>query len=144
MQLLIKIKDIRTCEVREMSISNGPDSDEFNRYIWSDGNYSCACNRHLFFERAIGNEPDDDDVKCGSMWYQISVNIGDEEVFTDYDDWSLEEAIEGIEKFGMQQKMTLAEFLSTPNTYPLTEGRPCVGPTCRCLPPWIILTDVKQ
>lgn len=27
----------------------------------SDGNYGCDCNRHLFFERALGNDPN-----CGS------------------------------------------------------------------------------
>lgn len=27
-------------------------------YIWAEGNYSCDCNRRLFFERAAGNDPD--------------------------------------------------------------------------------------
>lgn len=29
-------------------------------FIWSDGNYACDCNRHLFFERAGGVDPYDD------------------------------------------------------------------------------------
>ena len=29
--------------------------DEGYDFLWSEGNYSCDCNRHLFFERASGN-----------------------------------------------------------------------------------------
>jgi hypothetical protein len=43
-----------------------------------------------------------------------------------------------------QEYMTLEEFLATPNTYPITEGGLCVGPTARCLPPWVTLTDVDN
>jgi hypothetical protein len=28
---------------------------------WADGNFSCNCNRHLFFWRAKGIEPEDDE-----------------------------------------------------------------------------------
>lgn len=31
--------------------------DEFNDFIWTEGNYACDCNRALFFARANG-EPD--------------------------------------------------------------------------------------
>jgi len=27
---------------------------ETTRFLWEDGNYSCNCNRFLFFERALG------------------------------------------------------------------------------------------
>lgn len=27
-------------------------------YMWREGNYRCDCNRHLFFERAQGRDPD--------------------------------------------------------------------------------------
>lgn len=27
------------------------------RFMWTDGNYGCDCNRHLWFERAAGRDP---------------------------------------------------------------------------------------
>ncbi len=38
-------------------------------YLWLEGNYSCDCNRHLFFQRAAGE--DDGEVHCGSTAYTI-------------------------------------------------------------------------
>lgn len=29
-------------------------------FLWEEGNYSCDCNRHLFWERAHGREPPDE------------------------------------------------------------------------------------
>lgn len=39
-------------------------------YMWEDGNYACDCNRHLFFHRAIGEEPEED-VPCGGSLYVV-------------------------------------------------------------------------
>lgn len=38
-------------------------------YQWSDGNYSCDCNRGLFFARARGLP--DPDVACGEEIYLV-------------------------------------------------------------------------
>jgi hypothetical protein len=38
-------------------------------FIWSDGNFSCNCNRDLFFWRAKGIEPEDDE-ECGCLDYE--------------------------------------------------------------------------
>lgn len=35
-------------------------------YMFQDGNYSCDCNRHLFWHRANGDEPEDD-APCGDV-----------------------------------------------------------------------------
>ena len=49
------------------------DGEEFPRdYIWRDGNYSCDCNRSLFFNRAAGVEPEDSD-DCGHEKYSVNV-----------------------------------------------------------------------
>jgi hypothetical protein len=32
-------------------------------FNWTDGNYSCDCNRSMFFAQAAGEDPDDDG--CG-------------------------------------------------------------------------------
>jgi hypothetical protein len=65
-------------------------------YIWSEGNYACDCNRHLFFERAAGHEPyDDEDYegKCGDEAYVI--RIDDEngnELYRD-ESWQCEDGV---------------------------------------------------
>lgn len=43
-------------------IGGGPE------FCWTEGNYSCDCNRALFFARA-GDEPDPDDRACGEVAY---------------------------------------------------------------------------
>lgn|SRR5687768_1587123 len=52
-------------------------------FIWSEGNYACDCNRHLFFERAGGNEPysdpdypNPDDCTDGGYSVRITDNAG--------------------------------------------------------------------
>ena len=41
-------------------------------YMWEDGNYSCDCNRALFFERAIGaDESEAWESRCGSGKFTI-------------------------------------------------------------------------
>jgi hypothetical protein len=35
-------------------------------YMWTEGNYSCDCNRRLFMARALGEpEPEDPNNPCG-------------------------------------------------------------------------------
>ncbi len=45
---------------------------EGSDYLWSEGNYGCDCNRHLFFCRAI-DAPEDEDRPCGFTRYLIHV-----------------------------------------------------------------------
>jgi hypothetical protein len=40
-------------------------------YIWSEGNYSCDCNRGLEFARAAGEE--DPDHECGDELYHVKL-----------------------------------------------------------------------
>lgn len=40
-------------------------------FIWTDGNYSCDCNRALFFLRAAGDDEDWDAIVCGDGGYKI-------------------------------------------------------------------------
>ncbi len=89
MQAVAKIKDIRTGEIRlcetKIRETNGlPDP-----YIWSDGNYACDCNMYLFFERAIGNEPDDDECSCLTDFYQVELFVGEELIYSDYSETEL-------------------------------------------------------
>jgi hypothetical protein len=45
-------------------------------FIWSDGNFSCDCNRALFFARAV-DEPDPD-LECGQSQYRVNWIRNDE------------------------------------------------------------------
>jgi hypothetical protein len=62
-----------------------PDDEELADYMWSEGNYACDCNRHLFFVFSGGEE--DDDRPCGDGAY--SVRLTDESGNTLYEDFSL-------------------------------------------------------
>lgn len=44
-------------------------------FNWKENNYSCDCNRHLFFHRAIGQEPEDDDEDDECTDYKYSVRL---------------------------------------------------------------------
>lgn len=43
--------------------------EEASEFIWIEGNYACDCNRHLFFEKSIGNNPVTSNVECGDSKY---------------------------------------------------------------------------
>jgi len=36
----------------------------YNDYMWEDGNYSCDCNRELFFKRVKGEDPELEETQC--------------------------------------------------------------------------------
>ena len=40
-------------------------------FNWQHNNYSCDCNRALFFSRAIGEELDDDEMECSDGKYLV-------------------------------------------------------------------------
>lgn len=70
----ISIKNTETNEV-----VNYEDSFDENVviFMWTEGNYSCDCNRYLFFERAKGNNPNWDDGECSTTVNKYLVNIKD-------------------------------------------------------------------
>lgn len=58
-------------------------------FCWIEGNYSCDCNRYLFFERAEGGDPEIDDGKyrCGDIGYSITVTDSGGVVLYKDQDW---------------------------------------------------------
>lgn len=54
-------------------------------FQWSGGNYACDCNRHLFFNRAAGVEPDED-MTCGEVEYSIVRVVGEGGQPIEYDE----------------------------------------------------------
>lgn len=58
-------------EVRQFACADGEWFGENGyEFLWTEGNYGCDCNRHRFFARAAGGEPDDD-MECGETIYTI-------------------------------------------------------------------------
>lgn len=77
MKYQLDIEDTTTGEVRRYADPyDWPTEDAFV-YQYVEGNYSCDCNRSLFFARAIGAlEPELDDTHCGFGRYRIQRAIG--------------------------------------------------------------------
>lgn len=51
------------------------DAEDGNRWLWTEGNFGCDCNRHLWWLRAGGPGPEDDphwnnaEHECGQNAY---------------------------------------------------------------------------
>lgn len=58
---------------------------EWNEWQWTDGNFGCDCNRHLFFARAVG-EDENEDPDCGDGRYTIVKVTTDEGVEIPFED----------------------------------------------------------
>lgn len=88
----VTIKDRRTGEVvtNHKPRLSGWDP-EGSHYTWSEGNYSCDCNRSRVFERAKGREPEEDETKClyedfpgGRRYVVLSIRLeSGEEVYSE-------------------------------------------------------------
>ena len=75
----ITIRKNATGEIRtfEDNMSVWLDDGIPNCFMWDEGNYSCDCNRFLFFERAGGLEPDWDEGPCGHDAYSVNIESED-------------------------------------------------------------------
>ena len=55
------------------------------QFLWEEGNYSCDCNREIFFERANGVETEDEE--CSEGRFSANAVLPDgSEVSLDMDD----------------------------------------------------------
>ena len=67
------IRNNQTGEIRKLeSMGILDDDDTCSTFIWEEGNFSCDCNRELFFAEAIDVEPPDN-ISCGDG--KFSVNL---------------------------------------------------------------------
>lgn len=82
----IEVRRLDTGEVREVTVDSllhGPYHD-FPPFIWEEGNYSCDCNLHIFFERAGKPPPPVAEAfgfPCGEEFYGVRLKSGDGEVW---------------------------------------------------------------
>ena len=66
MNYRVLLRKNSTGEVREI---DGGEWHEASEFLWTEGNFSCDCNRAILFERAVGKEIDDDESVCGYTAY---------------------------------------------------------------------------
>ncbi len=84
----IEIRNNSTGEWRDIPIGKY-DSEELDRwppFHWTEGNYSCDCNRHLKFRRAygeIGPYDLEEERPCGETEYSIRLTADDGSVYED-------------------------------------------------------------
>lgn len=71
---IAEVRDNATGVVREYECEEilGDGESEPCTFIWKDGNYSCDCNRSLFFARAAG-DAEDFDKECSDGKYSVRV-----------------------------------------------------------------------
>jgi GH43 family beta-xylosidase len=51
------------------------DRDEFSDFIWSEGNYSCDCNREIFF--CLARDESETNEDCGESRYSVRITDDD-------------------------------------------------------------------
>lgn len=75
---LIEITDTHTGETRILKEETKPTLGGFH-YLWSEGNYSCDCNRSIFFHNAkwpSEDGPSEEEMfiaKCGDGRYRVRI-----------------------------------------------------------------------
>ena len=72
MKVTIKIKHIPSGEIRDYhdEFEEITEQTDYNPiWIWQEGNYSCDCNRHIFFH----NFKDDEDIDCSDGIYKVNI-----------------------------------------------------------------------
>ncbi len=60
--------------VSEEEAKDGYTPEYYIDWMWEEGNYSCNCNHHLFFERAEGtSEEEIEDQSCCAENYEVEL-----------------------------------------------------------------------
>lgn len=72
---LLKTATGERVEYRTEGFQDPDNPGQFSSFIWEDGNFSCDCNRELFFARAKGlPEPD---VYCSGGRFRVEKIVRD-------------------------------------------------------------------
>lgn len=82
--ILVHIRKNDTGEIRvhKDSLYLGEDGIPVT-FIWEEGNYSCDCNRRLFFARA-NNEEEDWNSGCSAREYSVNIMLGNECIYSEF------------------------------------------------------------
>lgn len=83
--ILVHIRKNDTGEIRIYNcMTYFDDADLPSIYVWEDGNYSCDCNRRLFFAR-INNEEEDWESGCSDTEYSINIFLDNDCIYSEFD-----------------------------------------------------------
>lgn len=74
MVMEVSIIDTTTGETRTFHEAD-EEADEWPPFNWTEGNYSCDCNRALFFVRAKNEE--DPNIPCGEERFKVRLQQGE-------------------------------------------------------------------
>jgi len=80
----VHIRKNKTGEIRTRKDTLLCDDDGISTFIWGEGNYSCDCNRGIFFARVNGEE-EDEDIKCGSSKYSVNIELDGEMIYSEFE-----------------------------------------------------------
>lgn len=74
---LVRMRDgaVRTYSWRHPYV--GRDADEALRYLWSEGNWSCDCNRQREWDRESGEETDMSQLQCADGGFRMAIHGAD-------------------------------------------------------------------
>ncbi len=69
----MRLQDTQTGVIVEVEAKyTCADHEDLGEFMWTDGNYSCDCNRALFHARARGvPDPSETDLVCGDTRYKL-------------------------------------------------------------------------
>jgi len=72
-KIRVSIRKNETGEIREYDDYAIWNEDEGwpSLWIWEEGNFSCDCNRYLFFQRVNGEDENNDE--CGDTKYSVNI-----------------------------------------------------------------------
>jgi hypothetical protein len=76
--MIVEVRNNATGEIRSFDYEPSylvTPSDGFDEWLWTEGNYSCDCNRALFFARANG-EPDPNEPCMPEGRFSIRITDG--------------------------------------------------------------------
>jgi hypothetical protein len=59
----------------------GREWHDIDEYLWADGNYSCDCNRRLFFDESLGTTTTSAELNCGDSAFVVRVTGPQGEVY---------------------------------------------------------------
>lgn len=84
----VEVRNNATGEVR-VDKTHAWEDDEIgsSEYIWSEGNFSCDCNRSLFFARSAGGKPDPSEATCGDDAFSVRIKDATGTVLYEDGDW---------------------------------------------------------
>jgi len=78
------IKEVATGEIHQYPTTVPEDEGELNCYRWTEGNWSCDCNRETFFKN---HEDIPEDQQCGDgVRYLVNLEVDGKIIYREYED----------------------------------------------------------